>query len=271
MLEKTIKLVLADNNRDLCKVLAEHISLQPDLQLVGIAYDGLKALELLEEFAPDVLILDITMPYLDGIGVMERLQSLRLPKKPKVIILTAFEQEAMIKRLLEMGADYYVVKPFDVNILFSRIRQFCEPTGIQVQTTMMKEETLPESGTAGQESEHFLEMKVTKLLHDMGIPVHLRGYAYLREAIVMAVRNIELIGNITKNLYPQLAEKYQTSCSGVESAIRHTIELGWQRGNKKYLEEFFAFSQKDQGEKFLTTSFFIAKIADKLRVELRLE
>ena len=267
-----IKILLADNNKDLCNVLTEHIALQSDLELVGVAYDGLKTLELLEEHSPDVLILDITMPYLDGIGVMERLDSLRIAKRPRVIILTAFEQETMIKRLLSMGADYYVVKPFDINMLFSRIRQFCDSSSIDEPHNMLPEESIAEKLQQNLvDTNHLLEIKVTQLLHDMGIPVHLRGYTYLRDAIIMATKDLDLIGNITKNLYPEIAKKYQTSPSGVESAIRHTIDLGWQRGNRKFLEQFFSLTQKEQGTKFLTTSFFIAKIADKLRLDLRLE
>jgi len=264
--EKPIRVLIVDNNKDLCAALKEHIELQEDMELAGLAYDGLEALAAIPATKPDVIILDITMPYLDGIGVLERLAAMELDFQPKVVILTAFEQESMIQRLISLGASYYMVKPFDVNTLFDRIRQFAKNkeaghlrAAVPPPRPRFREWTVPE-----------LELEVTKIFHEMGIPAHFRGYAYLREAIIMGVREVELLGNITKNLYPRIAEKYRSTTSGVESAIRHAIEVGWQRGNPEYIEKFFGFTGENARGRFPTTAQFIAKVVDYLRLEARL-
>jgi two-component system response regulator (stage 0 sporulation protein A) len=203
------------------------------------------------------------MPYLDGIGVMERVGELE--EKPMVIVLTAFEQEAMIQRLISMGATYYMVKPFDANTLFERIRQFAYKKQIYFPASKVREDRPSYPQAQREKTVNQMELEVSKLFHEMGIPAHFRGYAYLREAIIIAAREVEVLGNITKNLYPRIAEKYNSSSSGVESAIRHTIEIGWERGNSEFFEEFFGMD--NQKGRFPTTAAFIAKIADKLRLE----
>lgn len=215
-----INIVIADNNRELCATLADLIELQEDMKLIGTAYDGIEALQIVEETKPNVLILDITMPYLDGIGVLEKLAEFEQP--PIVIILTAFEQEAMIQRLITMGASYYMVKPFDAGTLIERIRQFAnknQPSPLK--TIKTSEEAGIYASNRREKTTNQLELEVSKLFHEMGIPAHFRGYAYLRDAIIMAAKEVEVLGNITKNLYPRIAEKYRSSASGVESAIRH--------------------------------------------------
>jgi two-component system, response regulator, stage 0 sporulation protein A len=261
-----IKIVIADNNRELCNTLADLIEFQEDMELVGVAYDGLEALKVIESIKPEVLILDITMPYLDGIGVLERMAD--FPERPIVIMLTAFEQEAMIQRLTTLGATYYMVKPFDANTLFERIRQFTANHPVQGRVTRAQEDRNNYTLHGRREkSTNELELEVSKLFHEMGIPAHFRGYAYLRDAIIIATKEVEVLGNITKNLYPRIAEKYQSTASGVESAIRHTIEIGWERGNTDFMEEFFGF--ENQKNRFPTSASFIAKIADKLRLEAK--
>ena len=262
--ENRIKVLLADNNRELCSVLAEHIGIQEDMELVAIAYDGLQAVELIKEYQPDVLILDITMPYLDGIGVMERLAD--NPDAPKVIVLTAFEQESMVQRLIAMGAVYYMVKPFDTLILLERIRQFGHKNG-----NYTKEIYSSVLSAARGLSRHQLELEVTKIFHEMGVPAHFRGYAYLRDAIILAIQEEDILGNITKNLYPRIAEKYNSTSSGVESAIRHTIEIGWERGNLESFKKMFGTEnyQKDRS-RFPTAASFIAKVADRIRLQLQI-
>lgn len=267
MEEKRIRVVLADNNRELCSILAEHIGMQEDMELVAIAYDGLQAVELIKEYKPDLLILDITMPYLDGIGVMERLAE--IPDAPQVIVLTAFEQESMVQRLIAMGAVYYMVKPFDIKTLLERIRQFGHQNGDYIKDSSHKYKALPvqSKGT----SRHQLELEVTKIFHEIGIPAHFRGYAYLRDAIILAIQEEDILGNITKNLYPRIAEKYNSTASGVESAIRHTIEIGWERGNIESFKKMFG-TESPQGvsARFPTAASFIAKVADRIRLQLKL-
>lgn len=263
-----IRIAIADNNRELCSTLTDLVELQDDMELIGVAYDGIEALQLVEKTRPEVLILDITMPYLDGIGVLERLSE--FSQRPIVIVLTAFEQETMIQRLISLGATYYMVKPFDASTLFERIRQFAvgKPAPFVAKINEDKISTVNIMNTNSYQREkslNELELEVSKLFHEMGIPAHFRGYAYLRDAIIIAAKEVEVLGNITKNLYPRIAEKYKSTASGVESAIRHTIEIGWERGNSEFIEEFFGF--ENQKGRFPTTAAFIAKIADKIRLE----
>jgi two-component system response regulator (stage 0 sporulation protein A) len=263
-----IRIAIADNNRELCSTLTDLVELQDDMELIGVAYDGIEALQLVEKTRPEVLILDITMPYLDGIGVLERLSE--FSQRPIVIVLTAFEQETMIQRLISLGATYYMVKPFDASTLFDRIRQFAvgKPAPFVAKINEDKIPTMNIMNTHSYQREkslNELELEVSKLFHEMGIPAHFRGYAYLRDAIIIAAKEVEVLGNITKNLYPRIAEKYKSTASGVESAIRHTIEIGWERGNSEFIEEFFGF--ENQKGRFPTTAAFIAKIADKIRLE----
>ncbi|NLZ43476.1 MAG: response regulator, partial [Clostridia bacterium] len=166
-MSKRIRVLLADNNKELCHVLTEHIKQHEDLELTGIAYDGLEAVEMVKKDDPDVLVLDISMPYLDGIGVMERLNELET--RPRVIVLTAFEQESMVQRMINMGADYYIVKPFDTAILLDRIRQFGHYSG---KASDSKGLYRPGDGyTITKDSTKVnLEMEITKLFHEMGIP-----------------------------------------------------------------------------------------------------
>jgi two-component system response regulator (stage 0 sporulation protein A) len=158
-----------------------------------------------------------------------------------------------------------MVKPFDAPILFQRIRQFVSDQPVMYRPAKVNEEhssyrsIQKREKTSGQ-----LELQVSRLFHEMGIPAHFRGYTYLRDAIVISATEVEALGNITKNLYPRIAEKYHSTTSGVESAIRHTIEIGWERGNSEYLEEFFGFG--NQKGRFPTTASFIAKVADKIRL-----
>ncbi len=266
MSDEIIRVVLADNNLELCHVLSEHIKIQEDMELVAVAYDGLQALEMVKEYKPDVLILDITMPYLDGIGVMERL--VEIGDAPEVIVLTAFEQESMVQRMISMGAAYYMVKPFDTLILMERIRQFGKKHGDYTKESSHKYNSPPIS-TKGF-SRHRLEIEVTKLFHEMGVPAHFRGYSYLRDAIIMTVQEEDILGNITKNLYPRIAEKYNSTSSGVESAIRHTIETGWERGNPESFKKMFGIDNyQGTRSRFPTAASFIAKVADRIRLQLQ--
>jgi two-component system response regulator (stage 0 sporulation protein A) len=261
-----IRIVIADNNRELCDTLSDLINLQEDMELVGVAYDGVEALKVIESAKPDILILDITMPYLDGIGVLERLGEFQ--DRPITIVLTAFEQESMIQRLIALGATYYMVKPFDATTLFERIRQFAsgKPNVTRRQYKAPEDHQYSHpTNNRREKTVNQLEVEVSRLFHEMGIPTHFRGYSYLREAIIIATQEMDVLGNITKNLYPRIAEKYRSTASGVESAIRHTIEIGWERGNSEFMDQFFGFD--NQKGRFPTTASFIAKIADKLRLE----
>ena len=252
MIGKTIRVLIVDDNKEYCDVLKEYVQLQPDFELAGVAYNGLEALQLLKDNIADVVVLDVIMPHLDGIGVLERLAANDPIYKPKVIIITAFGHENVTQQALRLGADYYILKPFDINILGSRIRQLMEGMGA--------------SEYAKPAVSKNFELAVTNVIHEMGVPAHLKGYHYLRDAILMIIRDVTILGSITKELYPMIASKYHTTPSRVERAIRHAIELAWERGNTEMLTRYFGFTiNVDHGKP--TNSEFIAMIADRLRIE----
>ncbi len=246
------RILVADDNREFCDLLAQFIQSQSDFKLVGVAQNGRQVLELVESESPDVLILDIIMPHLDGIGVLEQLNALGLPRRPRVIMLTAFGQENIAQRVVSLGADYYILKPFDLAVLTKRIRQIASGQAVK----------------RPQGEARSLEFEVTEVLHEIGIPAHIKGYLYLREAICLVVQRVELLGGVTKELYPTIAKRFQTTPSRVERAIRHAIEVAWSRGNVDLIHSLFGHTvNSDRGKP--TNSEFIAMVADKLRMELR--
>ncbi|NLJ76222.1 MAG: sporulation transcription factor Spo0A [Peptococcaceae bacterium] len=252
MVKKSIRLLIADDNRDFCELLKEFFSQQEDFSLVGIAYNGLETLQMIEETKPDVVVLDVIMPHLDGIGVLEKLLPDLSDDKPKIIMLTAFGQESVTQRAVEFGADYYILKPFDFNVLATRIRQLAEGVNVSEYITPAKTKNL--------------DISVTNIIHEMGVPAHIKGYHYLRDAILMVIGEVGLLGAVTKELYPMIAQKFQTTPSRVERAIRHAIELAWDRGNVEMMAKFFGYTiNLERGKP--TNSEFIAMVADKLRIE----
>ncbi|MHB1406171.1 MAG: sporulation transcription factor Spo0A [Desulfitobacteriaceae bacterium] len=268
-MERSIRVLVVDDNREFIEVLKEYIQRQEDMNLVGVAYHGNEALELIFRESPDVVVLDIIMPHLDGLGVLERLQS--EAHKPHVIILTAFGQESMTQRAVSLGADYYILKPFDLDTLGKRIRQLYEQdfgsnTSASLNNVINSANyTNPSGAVLPQMSSKNLEVEVTRMIHQMGVPAHVKGYQYLRDAIVSVVQEVSLLGAVTKELYPMIAAKYQTTPSRVERAIRHAIELAWDRGNVEFMNRFFGYTiNVDRGKP--TNSEFIAMVADKLRM-----
>ncbi len=253
MVKKSIGVLIADDNRDFCELLKEFIAQQEDFNLTGIAYNGIDALQMIRETKPDVVVLDIIMPHLDGIGVLEKLVSSN-SNKPRIIMLTAFGQESVTQRAVELGADYYILKPFDFNVLATRVRQLAEGVNVSQYIAPAKPKNM--------------DVAVTNIIHEMGVPAHIKGYHYLRDAILMVIGEISLLGAVTKELYPTIALKYQTTPSRVERAIRHAIELAWDRGNVEMMTSYFGYTiNLDRGKP--TNSEFIAMVSDKLRIEAR--
>jgi two-component system response regulator (stage 0 sporulation protein A) len=217
--------MIVDDNGDFCEILKEYFDGQDDCSVTGVAHNGQEALELLVQETPDVMILDLIMPHLDGIGVLEKINQ-DFEQRPEVIILTAFGQEAMTKRAVELGASYYILKPFDLEVLGNRVRQLANNQSVPAIN-------------AHHPKMRNLDVEVTNLIHQMGVPAHVRGYQYLRDAIIMVIGEMGLLGAVTKELYPMIAEKYETTPSRVERAIRHAIELAWDRGNVELMNKFF--------------------------------
>jgi two-component system response regulator (stage 0 sporulation protein A) len=256
-----IKVCIVDDNRELVGLLEEYLSSQGDIEVLGVAYNGQECLNMLKDKEPDVLVLDIIMPHLDGLGVLERLRQLDRPQ-PNVIMLTAFGQEDVTKKAVDLGAAYFILKPFDMEGLASHIRQVSGNAAPIIKRAHSSMRMSNESNGKGKN----LDANITSIIHEIGVPAHIKGYLYLREAISMVYNDIELLGSITKVLYPDIAKKYNTTASRVERAIRHAIEVAWSRGNIDSISSLFGYTVSMTKAK-PTNSEFIAMVADKLRLE----
>ena len=266
-----ITLLIADDNQDFSKTLAGYLEKQEDMEVIGIAKDGVEAVDMIANTIPDIALIDIIMPHLDGIGVLEKVGNLNLRKRPTCIMLSAVGQDKITQRAISLGAEYYVVKPFDIEILINRIRQIKNyvPTnnGNSFISREMKQQYIAIPEDKRKEKKN-LEALVTNIIHEVGVPAHIKGYQYLREAIIMVVNDIDVINQITKSLYPEIASKYSTTPSRVERAICHAIEVAWGRGQQEAVESIFGYTISAAKGK-PTNSEFIAMIADKLRLELK--
>ncbi|MGD9678034.1 MAG: sporulation transcription factor Spo0A [Vulcanibacillus sp.] len=254
-----IKIIIADDNRELVELLEDYMMNQSDIEVIGVAHNGIGALELLETNEPDVLVLDIIMPHLDGLGVLERIKDMTFTKIPKIIMLTAFGQENVTQKTVELGASYYILKPFSMDLLLNRIRQATDDGQQDYNLSKIKKNIIPITASN-------VDVNITDIIHEMGVPAHIKGYMYLRDAIIMVYNDIEILGSITKVLYPRVAEKYKTTPSRVERAIRHAIEVAWNRGNIDAIKNTFGYTINSSKSK-PTNSEFIAMIADRLRLE----
>ncbi|WP_318509364.1 sporulation transcription factor Spo0A [Bacillus sp. T3] len=259
---KKIKVCVVDDNRELVGLLEEYISSQEDMEIVGVAHNGQECLDILAETTPDVLVLDIIMPHLDGLAVLEKLRETSRSTFPNVIMLTAFGQEDVTKKAVDLGASYFILKPFDMENLANHIRQVSGKSN----SVLRKPTQSSYRPAQAEQKPKNLDASITSIIHEIGVPAHIKGYMYLREAISMVYNDIELLGSITKVLYPDIAKKYNTTASRVERAIRHAIEVAWSRGNIDSISSLFGYTVSMTKAK-PTNSEFIAMVADKLRLE----
>ena len=273
-MREKITVLIADDNQEFSTTLATYLKNQEDMVVVGRAKDGNEALDMVSSLMPDVLLLDVIMPHLDGIGVLEQMNMIKLNKKPICIMLSAVGQDKVTQRAIELGAEYYVVKPFDIDLLITRIRELknYKPSSqnnnfISREIGISKQQYI-DIPNIPQNGENNIEALVTNIIHEVGVPAHIKGYQYLREAIIMVINDIDVINQITKCLYPQIANKFHTTPSRVERAIRHAIEVAWGRGEQKTVENIFGYTISAAKGK-PTNSEFIAMISDKLRLELK--
>lgn len=265
--KKKIKIGIVDDNKDFCDVVKEHLGRQPNMEVIFVAHDGLEGMKMLEKgVMPDVLVLDLIMPHLDGFGVLEGINSLEATSFPRVIMTSAVGQDSIIQKAIAMGAQYYLMKPINLSMLVKRINQLdenCKAMYVQQhETANLKKSMVMKDSLVNNE----LEIDITNIIHEIGVPAHIKGYQFLRDAITLVVTNKEYLSAITKELYPTVASMNNTTPSRVERAIRHAIELAWNRGRMETLESLFGYTIKhDKGKP--TNSEFIAIIADKLRLE----
>ncbi len=252
-----LKILVVDDDEKYVKELCDSISIQTDLTSAGYALDGEEALKMIEETEPDAIILDIILPKLDGIGVLRRLSSMELKKKPEILVSSSSTLGSLYDMASKYGAGYYMIKPQRDESILDAVRDMC---GIQ-KNLSINNMTIKEEGFD-------LETMVTEYIHELGVPAHIKGYHYLRTAIMMVVKDMDLLNYITKELYPEIAKAYQTTSSRVERAIRHSIEVAWTRGKPQTMNEVFGYTI-NTGKGKPTNSEFIAMIADRIRLKVK--
>ena len=255
-----LSVAIADDNQRILDMLDDIIQTDKELDLVGKAKNGEEMCQIIKDRQPDVVLLDLIMPKMDGLTVMEQVNKQEfVDKRPYFIVLTAVGQEKITEDAFNKGANYYIMKPFNNRMLLERIKFVRKMT----HGTERRPEELVTGQTPGGEN---LENRVTNMLHEIGIPAHIKGYQYLRDAIMMSVEDMEMLNSITKILYPTIAKKHQTTPSRVERAIRHAIEVAWSRGKMDTIDALFGYTVSN-GKGKPTNSEFIALIADKIRLE----
>lgn len=256
-----LSVAIADDNQKILDMLGNIISTDKDLDLVGKAKNGEEMCQIIRERQPDVVLLDLIMPKMDGLTVMEQVNRSQVgDKRPYFIVVTEVGQERITEDAFNKGANYYIMKPFNNDTLLNRIKSIRSTART---ADKREEETLMPGARTGS-----LENRVTNMLHEIGIPAHIKGYHYLRDAIIMAVNDMDVLNAITKILYPTVAKKYQTTSSRVERAIRHAIEVAWSRGKLDTLDELFGYTVST-GKGKPTNSEFIALIADTIQLEYK--
>ena len=245
-----IKVLAVDDNKALVEMIQEYFKDSKNIEISFVAYDGNEAVNVIKEneSSIDVILLDLIMPKKDGVYVLDKVKSLGISKD--IIVVTSFNEEETIRKVSEYGVKYVILKPFELHDLESKI---------------LEVKNKPKSNILNVGSSN-LKISVSKILHELGIPSHIKGYQYIREAISLVYENQELIGGITKELYPLIGKTYETSSSRVERAIRHAIEVSWNRGDWDLMEEIFGHSVDIDRAK-PTNSEFIVTIADKLRLD----
>ncbi len=257
-MEKQLKIVVADDSSELgenCaktfKAYGMNVSLCPK--------DGLKVIERVKNEVPDIVLADVFMPNMDILGVIKNINESNIKDRPMVMAMSAFDNARLEKELIDGGADYYFLKPFDVNTMAQRI----------IQLSGWKNDREPLVVRDNVVTDTQLELMITDIIHQIGVPAHIKGYHYLREAIMLSIKNSDIINSVTKLLYPTVAKKHSTTASRVERAIRHAIEVAWDRGDIDVLNSYFGYTiQNERGKP--TNSEFIAMISDKLRLKLKI-
>ena len=247
-----IKLLVVDDNQSLIEVIKRYFDESQDIDVVLEANDGKEAIETIKKMEDkfDMILLDIVMPNKDGISVLKYLNEHKINKK--VIITTSYNTQEMIRKVSELGADYFILKPYKLETLEQQIK-----------------EIMNNYGSTGESIDLYnnnLQISITKTLHELGVPSHIKGYQYIREGISLVYNNPKIVGGITKELYPEIARKFDSTSSRVERAIRHAIEISWNRANWDFMENIFGYSVDIDRAK-PTNSEFIVTIADKLRLE----
>ncbi len=256
-MDRKISVLLVDNSKHFA-VPCANVMRSHGLDVLTVQKDGKAALEAIEQHHPDVVIMDFFLPRMDALGVLRHLQETQAQPRPRVMIMSGFDNPALEREVMLAGADYYFLKPFDAGEMSQRILCLC---GERPELPHKREGDVP--------SDSSLEIRVTEIIHQVGVPAHIKGYQYLRDAILLAIEDDQIINAVTKRLYPAVAKKHATTSSRVERAIRHAIEVAWDRGDVDVLNSYFGYTIHNSRGK-PTNSEFIAMIADKFRLELKI-
>ena len=260
------KIAIADDNEKMLNIMGKVLAEQNDFEVVGMATNGLEIINIIKDKQPDIVLLDIIMPQIDGLTVMEKVKTDKdVTKEPTFIVISAVGRESVTEDAFNMGATYYIMKPFDNQMLINRIRYVKSNKKL-----LDNKRAALVTDNSEAVSDRSLEADITEIIHDIGIPAHIKGYQYLRDSIMLSVKDNDVINSITKILYPTIAKKYQTTSSRVERAIRHAIEVAWNRGNTDTLNGLFGYTISN-GKGKPTNSEFIALIADKIRLEYNIK
>lgn len=256
-MERIIKALISDETEELYVESARALS-ELGVELIPCARDGLRVLEEIAAKRPEVAIIDVFMPGLDGIGVLQALDRLGDEDRPGMIVMSGFQSPKLESEVLEAGADCYMTRPFDYGKLALKVHELAR---IQNRPSAAR-------SSARRFGDSNLEVTITEIIHQIGVPAHIKGYHYLRYAIMTAVQNPDIINAVTKQLYPTVARHFDTTSSRVERAIRHAIEVAWDRGDVEVLNSYFGYTIHNSRGK-PTNSEFIAMISDKLRIGMR--
>ncbi len=254
------KILIAESQVDKDSLIVNHLKGKDNIAIVGTYTNTINILNVLKVTDVDLMIIDLFMPNFDGVNLLETLHHSRGDfKKPKrVIAITSFVSGYINNRLTSIGIDYLLMKPVNFDSLDSIIKEM-------MKDKMSQREVIIEE----PKYEHDLDAEITDILHEVGVPAHIKGYMYLREAILLVIENVDFLGNITKSLYPEIATRFSTTASRVERAIRHAIEVAWVRGNVDAISDIFSYTISYNKSK-PTNSEFIAMISDRLRLQHRL-
>ena len=250
-MERKIRVLVADAGEEFRRILVEQLEREAGMEVSGQTGDGAEVLRLCAQDPPDVLVMDLVLAQTDGVEVLQELA--RREDRPRVLVLSGFVRGSVAELAAASGADYYMLKPCRLTAVAERIRQLAA-----LQET--------EAEDSGEEQARKLEHVVTSIIHEIGVPAHIKGYQYLREAIIIAVGDMDVINAVTKILYPEVAKRYGTTASRVERAIRHAIEVAWDRGDLETLQKYFGYTVSNAKGK-PTNSEFIAMIADRLQLQ----
>ena len=244
------RILIADTGVEFRSILSQALAKEPDLQVIGETSDGGELVSMARELRPDGVIMEMVLTGMDGLEVLDELSKLK--DQPRVLVLSSYIRGNVIDEAASRGADFFLTKPCKISTVCQRLRQVMSPGGLETE----------------RDSGYDLERKVTSIIHEVGVPAHIKGYQYLREAIMIAVKDMDVINAVTKVLYPEVAKTFGTTASRVERAIRHAIEVAWDRGDLETLQKYFGYTVSNAKGK-PTNSEFIAMIADRLQLERR--